>query len=556
MKWLLVSIFAVFGWVSVATAAPYTEFAPDYAQSLMLASSETASEIFLPLNEYLSGLDVWLSNTNTAGPATFSLYNPAGALVAERTLTVPALADGDTGTRIHVALPAQIAVHGNEAYRMRITSTVPTMQLYYATAQKLLAHNGTPLPAYTNGIARLGDEDTAFSFLYALYESSETTPPQIANVTITQTSPTQVVISFTSNEPVDRRVQYGSSTLDWTGQYASCLTGVQTCTATLPVIPGTTYPYTLTARDTWGNASSTTGTFTVPSTESSPSPTASAVPASSPPPAPSPTPSPTPDTTAPIITNARTVTITPTSATFAWTTNEIANSTVVAQLTPILITIGGNSDATLELEHYITVGNLTPDTYFRATITSTDGSGNRGRTTVDFLTPKETTATPAPSQPSPTVTTVPTSSPATVSTTNTGGSPSVSWPSAPSGQTTTGYRIDVFDAGGTLVKSATVSPEQYRLTLDGLADGEYRVVVYANHDGAYEKVAPPAAVRVRTPSLLEQSVSAAPYVLGGIALILAVSIGILKLKKPTTATAPPEQPPRQSGAQTNPTTFG
>ncbi|MCC6934115.1 MAG: fibronectin type III domain-containing protein [Candidatus Yanofskybacteria bacterium] len=555
MKWTLAIIGIVYALSSIVHAAPYTEFAPDYAQSLLVASSETPSEVFLPLNDHFSGMDLWLSNAGNPGDATFALFNPSGTLVGERAITIPAIADSETGARVHVALPAQIAVSGNQAYRMRITATEPHLRLYYATAQKLLAHNGAPLPAYTNGIARLGDEDTSFSFLYALYESTETTPPQISGVTITQINPTQATMAFSSNEPVDRRIEYNTASLDWTGQYASCLTGVQTCTATLAVTQGT-YTYTLTIRDSWGNQSSATGTFTISGTEPSPSPTQNPSPTGSPTPTTSPTPTPTPDTAVPIITNARTVTMTPTSATFAWTTNEPATSTVVAQLTPLLITVGGNSDATLELEHYITVNNLPPDTYLRATITSNDASGNAGKTTLNILTPKELAVTPTPSTP-PQTTQAPMPTPSALAASDTGGQPNIQWPPAAPGQPTNEYRIDVFDGSGNLVRSVAVPADQYTATLRDLPDSEYRVIVYANHGGAFEKVAPPTTVRVHKPSPIERVSATAPYALASVAIAIGITIGVLKLRRPKNPAAIPASPPNQSGgAQPNPPPVG
>ncbi len=544
MKIFLVLLIGGLLWASPGHAAVFYEFDPDYSQSLLVASSETVSEVFLPLNDYLGSLDFWVSNANTSGVVTFTLYNTAGTAVAERTVNVPAIADTEDGTRLHVALPAQLAVTGNTPYRVRIATAIPTFRLYYADAVRLLAHNGSPLPTYTGGLARIGDNDMAFSFKFALYEDHESTPPQLTGVTVTQQSSTRTDITFNANEPVDRRLQYGGIAINYTGEYPSCAPDIQVCSLTLAVSPATTYQYTLTVQDVWGNQSTATGNFTTLGTGQAPTPTpAASIPAS---PTPTVSPSPTPDTTAPAMINARLIASTAHTASFAWTTNEAANSTVVVQLLPYLITAGANSDSTLELEHFIQVVNLSPDAYFRATITSSDAVGNSSQATVDFLTPGETTApTPTPSKtpgatPPPAISPTPTLTPVgTPGVTGPPDNPQITWSPPAGGDPAAGYRVDIFDSTNKFIKTIIVPPGQHQVAAGTLPAGNNRVIVYANNNGVFEKVAAPKYLNTGSRSFLERAVSALPYVLGGIVVIIFIVVMVMKLRKPKPPVIPP-----------------
>ncbi len=529
--------------------ALFYEFNPDYAQSLLVASSETVSEVFLPLNDYLGALDFWVSNAGTAGDATFTLYNAAGTAIAERIVAVPAIADTADGTRLRVTLPAQIAVTGDVAYRVRIATTVPTFRLYYGDAVRLLAHNGTPLPAYAGGLARIGDNDMGFSFKFALYENQESAPPQLTNVIVTQQSSTQTIISFNANEPIDRRLQYGDTTIDYNGEYSSCAPNIQVCTLALAVSPATTYNYTLTVRDVWGNQSFATGTFTTLSDGQTPTPTPTPTPtvSASASPTPTSTPTATPDITGPVLTNVRLVSSTPSTAALAWTTNEAANSLVVVQILPYFIAAGANSDSTLELEHFVNVGSLPADTYLRATITSYDAVGNSGTATVDFLTPRET--------PVPTATTSPTPTPdSTPLVSGTEDNPQISWSAPAGGEPSNGYRIDVFDSANNLIRTIIVPPGQLKATLGALPAGNNRVVIYANNDGVFEKVAAPTSVTTRpSQSFLERVVTALPYILGGVVIMIIAVVVVMKRRKPNPpAGGPAVSPPTSTPTVTTP----
>src|SRR4051812_17505109 len=124
---LILAVMMVLMMPTTALAvAPYFEFNPDYSQSLLVASSDTVSEVFLPLNEFLSGFDFWVSNDSQGGDVTFAFFDDrTGTELSSSTVTVPAIADSQDGTRLHVNLPSQRSVSGGNPYRVTISTNVP-----------------------------------------------------------------------------------------------------------------------------------------------------------------------------------------------------------------------------------------------------------------------------------------------------------------------------------------------------------------------------------------------------------------------------------------------
>lgn len=547
----LVSLLLFLPTKHALAAASYFEFAPDARQFFRTSGISGIEEVFLPLNEYLSGFDVWVSNNSTPSDVTFTLLSPTGEDLGTRVAELPAIADSDNGTRYHVDLPSQLSVNPTGAYVIRIISAAASLRLYDAFANRPITYNAPPPPLYSGGTARVNGVDQEYSFLYALYETHESTPPIITNLTLQQPIIGTVNLEFNANEPVDSRVRLApqgqplTERVAYSGSYASCVSTVGTCRVTFSVTSGTDYAYELSARDVWGNVRTVTGTFTsigTPPTTPTPTPTATSTPTPTasatvtPTASVTPTPIATPDTTAPMLTNVRLVSSTPNTATFAWTTNEAANSIVVVQLLPYLISAGANNDSAFELEHFVNVGNLPSDTYLRTTITSYDTTGNSGKATVDFLTPRQT--------PTPNTTLSPTPAPSsTPAVSGAQDNPQLSWSAPAGGDPSNGYRIDVFDSANNLIRTITVPPGQRQVALGALPAGNNRVVVYANNNGVFEKVATPTAVAVRpAQGFLGRIVVALPYILGGVAVIILAVVVVMKLRKPKALTPPPILP--------------
>jgi len=514
--------------VSARADSLYFEFNPDLSKSLLVANSpQPVEQLFLPLNDHLNALEFWISTGNVAGSATFELRDSHEALLATMSRSIPAIPDSTAGTRFKVLLPEQIATIANQTYLLRISTAMPTLRVHYAGQHEVLAHDAEPQAAYTGGLVRIGGEERAFAFKSALYESVESIAPVISNITTTVISLSEVRLSFNATEPVDASVAYGplgqvpDATVEFSGQYTSCAPGVQSCIVSLPIsYPGTEHGFILTARDVWGNDVLVTGTFTSTGIAVDPTPTLSPVDSLTPTPL-------IADTSPPVITNPQAI---PTydSVAVAWTTDEAANSFTVIRFGINEITIGGNADSTLELEHYLTVGNLAQQTTYTAFIRSGDASGNESSTELEFTTLP--TPTTEPESPTPTPSVSPTPTPSVTVTSEEAGNSAAQWSEPESGPPAGGYRIDIIGEDGILIKSITTTDTN--ADLGKLPEGA-TVIVYAdNGDGTYQKVAAPNQQSRSTP-FLERLVTMLPILLASLGGTTVIGVLLwMKLKKP------------------------
>ena len=247
----------------------------------------------------------------------------------------------------------------------------------------------------------------------------------------------------------------------------------------------TSYAYRLTVRDSWGNESYVDGTFDSWSsdtpTPSEDSPEASADPL--------------------VISNAHVASVTYSSVYITWDTNRAANSTMIISLDPTGTQIVANvTDGIYELAHTLSTGSgITANGDYYATIFSRDENGVSASQVIAFTsgsyaTPSEQTEEPA---------VAPVTAPATApiaavqtSVSQVQGSATISWATPVGGGPSGGYRIDIIDAQGNLVETRIVPTGTYSVDVTGLAEGEYRVIVYGDEAGVLEKIAAPAAISV------------------------------------------------------------
>lgn len=505
-------------------AAAYVEYAPDYSEPTTVQVGSTVTQAFKPLNDRLAAVEVWVSTGGVPASLQASLVNASGSVVSSAVVSLGAIADTSGGTRTRITFPAQIAVSGEQTYRLNLTPSGSAVKLYYSTSVAIAPGSGDGASSYSHGAAVVNGAEQGYSYKFALIENNESTNPVINNVQLSQPAIGQAVITFRSSEPVDTQTVYGTKAVPWTGEYTPCLPDIAVCAVTLKPTPGTAYTYSLTARDSWGNAATIDGSFTA--IGAGPAGGATATPTS----IPTQTPTPTEtilinDGTDPTIINPRLVSLTATDATFAWTTDEAASSWVVILVLPELTAWSYVFDNTAELEHYIPIDNLPSDQYLRGRITSTDQFGNFSTVNIDFKTPavgEVSSPQPSPSfsvvptpsgstSPTPLVTPSTTVAPSGTTAPETSASPSptavaypstssepgiISWPPAGGGGVG-GYRIDIFDADGNLITTITVGADITSVPLpDGLPEGA-RIIIYADRGGAFEKVADPVTVTDR-----------------------------------------------------------
>ncbi|MCR4314059.1 MAG: fibronectin type III domain-containing protein, partial [Candidatus Uhrbacteria bacterium] len=175
---------------------------------------------------------------------------------------------------------------------------------------------------------------------------TDTTAPDIFNIVVSDETTSSAVISWETNEPATRVLDYGLTT-DFELDTVSDLRYYTSHSVTLTgLLEGTTYYFQIWAADFAGNAatSSTQSFITL-------------------------------DDMAPEISNIEVVDITMTSARVTWETNEQADSTVAYGLTDSYT--DSEPDEGLVTEHSIHLTDLVPGTTYHFQVLSTDASSNQ-----------------------------------------------------------------------------------------------------------------------------------------------------------------------------------
>src|SRR3989344_3051609 len=275
--WLVVFVF-IFPLFASAHGNNYFEFNPDpfRTKSLNVSSGGVMYEVFLPSNEVLGGFDIWLDNSGSSGLASFELWR-SGNLITTKSINVPHIDPIAGGQKVHVDWGSLIPIVSNSKYKIKISSTMPDLQIYYASRVKFLGHNEPHISDYLNGAAEIEGEEKEFSFKFALYETSESLVPVISNIGWAIISEGEMKVSFNANEPVDYKIEYGPSGQGYTqssnfsGNYSFCNESVSVCNIMVSVVPNAEYQYRLTIKDFWGNQGQAAGIFTSGQTQS-PSP--------------------------------------------------------------------------------------------------------------------------------------------------------------------------------------------------------------------------------------------------------------------------------------------
>lgn len=510
----------------------FFEFSPDASSAVMLSTVATPGQVFIPQNDFLNGIDFWLANPAIAGPATFILFDKDNNQVFSKTVAVPIISRIDGGKRFHVDFPSQIAVNNKNKYTIKIISNLPELELYYSDRIKFLSHSAPFISEYLNGVALLGDEPQTYSFKFSLYESSEALSPIITNVGASIVSENQVKINFNASEPVDYKIDYGihnqgfSQQTNFTSSFVVCTEGISFCSLTVSVLPNTIYDFRITVIDVWGNSSQVSGTFSSATVEVSISVTPTVPPSN----VPTPTPA---DIQPPIISGLEKINLSDKSVDVIWSTNEAANSYLLISDVN-LITIAAASDPAFEFEHFLSSGpTLSSDTFYTVKISTIDLANNATIASFSFKTPKKIlvpSATPIASVP----VIPPATTPAPLLITDLGNDQApgnqnsllIKWQS-PTIEPKDGYRIDIINNRGMLVQQLLVPSGRHEVAVSGLPAGDNSVVVYANNNGVYQKVAKPGIINIKKP-FLERVLNQLPYILGSLSAGIIAIILLLK----------------------------
>jgi hypothetical protein len=499
-KFVAIILFFLSVSTALAQGTPYADFTSLLnSESIKVADVNVPSQRFKPLNDFVSGIDIFIDNDGALGTATINLKRVSnGQLLTSKTVSIPNIPPEWGGTQFHVSFNNSINVLSTEAYTIEIISSMPDLRLYYSDLIAVRQHNSIysvgdiVLPAY------LGSEEQDFAFHFVLYEKEEKEPPIISDPEISVKTLTNAQLSFHANEPVDHKIyltpdgESETESIPFSNIYRQCNVGLNPCTANLKISPNASYEYRLVAKDEWGNENTTTGNFTAltdssENIEEEPS-------------------------TQLAISNARAVLISKNSATIAWTTNIAADSKILIQTQ----STGGNLNTVAEiknlsyiLEHSLNTDFiLSADTQYFANITSSDNLNNSANTTIVFSTPKDD-ETPTPGEEpvddgesSEEITggedgTTPpdeetlANSEISIDIDTSGGTGkdaliTLGWDVPDGISPSGGYRIDIFDKDNNLKLSLTT--DENKVNLNGLDPGEYNAVVYGNYGGLYTQI--------------------------------------------------------------------
>jgi hypothetical protein len=211
--------------------------------------------------------------------------------------------------------------------------------------------------------------DTNFDDITHDAGTPDTVGPMIGAVQATSITTTSATVTWTTNEAADRQVEYGTTGY---GSAAPATPGTPLATShSVPLsglTPNTLYHYRVKSRDAAGNLTTSDDlTFTTAA----------------------------PDTTPPAIGAVQATSITTTSATVSWTTNEAADRQVEYGPTTAYGTVAPATPGTpLSTSHSVPLSGLTPNTLYHYRVKSKDAASNLA--TSDDLT--FTTAVPSTSQ--------------------------------------------------------------------------------------------------------------------------------------------------------------
>ncbi|MEM4728595.1 MAG: fibronectin type III domain-containing protein [Thermoplasmata archaeon] len=176
----------------------------------------------------------------------------------------------------------------------------------------------------------------------------DTAPPIISNVRVTGISDRLAVVSWSTNEPSDGLVEYGTDT-----GYGRSVSDpgffLEHSLTLIALSPSTTYHFRVGSRDASGNGPSYSEDMTFTTLAS-------------------------PDLTPPVISNVKVTGITDRLAVVTWETDEPADSMVEWGPTPSYGV--STSDVKLVLLHELTLSGLEPSTIYHFRVGSKDASGN------------------------------------------------------------------------------------------------------------------------------------------------------------------------------------
>lgn len=480
--------------VASAHGVKYFEFSPDTSNAINFSSASALYQYFKPYNDFISAIDIWIDNDGSSGNASFGLRDFNDNLLSSKTEIISKIEKIWGGTRLHIDFNESINVNATGTYKIKTISSLPKLRAYYKSKTELAQHSGNVYVDPRIGSAYLDSDEQNSYFKFALYENNDNLAPLVSNFSLA-TSSNEVQISFNANEPVDYKAEFISldlsvqKTINFSNNYRSCPEGLNFCIITADILPDKSYNFSVFIKDEWGNQTQILGLFdsaqvSIFNNNINPTSTATT----------SETIYVNPETIAPSISNERISYLDPYSVKASWTTDKASRSRLI-----ISIDQAGNQiiadiyDNVYELEHTLNSGaGLIPNTQYFSKIAAFNPLGNFSIKLLEFKTPVETSAI----QPQPPQQTI---EQPQINNLNVSISEnqiiSVSW-QTPKNEPPNGYRIDIFNGNYKLMDQIISPSDIHSAALSGLAPGNYTIIVYANNNGVFEKIAEPEIIKI------------------------------------------------------------
>jgi hypothetical protein len=206
-----------------------------------------------------------------------------------------------------------------------------------------------------------GNLTTSSDGTFTTEPGGDTTPPVITSTTTGTPNPTNITITWTTDENANSLVDFGTTQGVYTLTQGSSVSATTSHSVTLTSLtPNTQYFYQVKSQDSSGNQATDDNTGASYTFTTAEAPDLG-------------------DTTAPTISDITVSGETATGATISWTTNEPADSIVGFSLDESYTQEQGSSD--LNTSHSVTLTGLSPSSTYYFQVKSRDESGNLATTT-------------------------------------------------------------------------------------------------------------------------------------------------------------------------------